>query len=287
MPSLVDSGYVLALQKELRQRLLDPPNAITSRRGRDLAAQLLLRLDDHAGCWQFAAEWLRDTLAVERVDGGTGTPANSIYQPAQAEARSTSREVPSMHGVRINNRNPALVNLWFSRKPVVYADIAQDRQFGDDLRSNLLAVGAASKIAVALRERDSPFGLLCIDRVARPCDWRSQQYECFESVTREVLGPILWAAAESLPTPPDTDHVPDRTTAGSKIAQQFRLLTSAETRVAHLIAAGLSYKETARKLNRSVSTIDHQLRSIRRKFNVHSNSRLIRALAEIEIRHSS
>ncbi|NZD46394.1 hypothetical protein EWH46_18975 (plasmid) [Sphaerotilus sulfidivorans] len=40
-------------------------------------------------------------------------------------------------------------------------------------------------------------------------------------------------------------------------------------------ASSLSYKEIARQLDRSVSTIDHQTRRLREKFGVHSNARLM------------
>jgi DNA-binding CsgD family transcriptional regulator len=78
-----------------------------------------------------------------------------------------------------------------------------------------------------------------------------------------VLGPIL-ATSRRLGMEP------------SLLAQ----LTPAERRVAELVAAGLSYKEIARRLDRSVSTIDHQLRSVRRKLGARSNSRLVRMLAD-------
>jgi DNA-binding CsgD family transcriptional regulator len=49
-------------------------------------------------------------------------------------------------------------------------------------------------------------------------------------------------------------------------------------KVARLVAMGLSYKEVARQLQRSLSTVDHQLRSIRDKLGVRSTSRLVRLL---------
>jgi DNA-binding CsgD family transcriptional regulator len=55
-------------------------------------------------------------------------------------------------------------------------------------------------------------------------------------------------------------------------------LTPAERRVAELVAMGLSYKEVARRLGRSLSTIDHQLRSIRGKVVAASTARLVRLL---------
>lgn len=55
-------------------------------------------------------------------------------------------------------------------------------------------------------------------------------------------------------------------------------LTPAELRVARLVVQGLSYKEIAREIDRSLSTVDHHLRHIRDKLNVHSTSRLIHVL---------
>ena len=42
----------------------------------------------------------------------------------------------------------------------------------------------------------------------------------------------------------------------------------------------MSYKEIARHLNRSFSTVDHQLRSVRTKLGVRSTSRLVRLLSD-------
>jgi DNA-binding CsgD family transcriptional regulator len=41
----------------------------------------------------------------------------------------------------------------------------------------------------------------------------------------------------------------------------------------------LSYKEIARRLDRSLSTIDHQLRSVRGKLGARSTARLVRMLS--------
>jgi DNA-binding CsgD family transcriptional regulator len=59
-------------------------------------------------------------------------------------------------------------------------------------------------------------------------------------------------------------------------------LTAAEKRVAILVLQGCSYKEIARQLGRSRSTIDHQLRSLRGKLGVHSTPKLHGALLRIQ-----
>ena len=58
-------------------------------------------------------------------------------------------------------------------------------------------------------------------------------------------------------------------------------LTSAELKIARMVARGMSYKEIARELNRSFSTVDHQLRSVRDKLGAPSTARLVRMLADL------
>lgn len=57
-------------------------------------------------------------------------------------------------------------------------------------------------------------------------------------------------------------------------------LTPAELKVASLVAKGLSCNEIARRLDRSLSTVDHQSRSIRDKLGARSTARLVHLLTE-------
>jgi len=51
--------------------------------------------------------------------------------------------------------------------------------------------------------------------------------------------------------------------------------------VVRLAVNGLSYKEIARQLNRSFSTVDHQLRSARSKLGVSSTARLVNLMSSL------
>lgn len=263
-----DAADVLAAQKALRMRLLDRHSAISWRAGRELAAQLLLHIDDPMACWQLAVEWMCGAFDVERVDGGYATPAQHTYELGRAEARRSDLEIHSLQGIAIDNHDPGVASIWSSSRPVVFSEIAQAKRLGKDLRQRLTAVGTAAKIAVALRENGTPFALLCIDHVQKRRNWTADQYACFQSLSAEVLGPILWAA----------EHLQKDACVHVQTGD-IDDLTPAELRVAMLAATGMSYKEIARSLNRSFSTVDHQLRSIRRKLGVQSCTRLARLLA--------
>lgn len=265
---------VLATQKALHRLLLARRGTVRWPEARSLAAQLLLTLDDADGCWQLAAEWLRDAFDVDRVTAGRGDPACPVFLPGQAEAQRPRAGVPSMRVLRIDNADPGVKGLWQSRRPVVFADVPRAACFTPALRGALASVGTTSKMAVTLRTSAGAFGLLCMDRVQRADRWRTVQYERFESAAADVLGPVLWSA-ESLAGRnnlllDDATHRP---------AAAIRQLTPAELQVARLAAQGLSYKQIASQLGRAFSTIDHQLRSVRRKLGVRSHAQLASLLA--------
>ncbi|WP_372973007.1 LuxR C-terminal-related transcriptional regulator [Marinobacter sp.] len=278
----IEARDVLATQKKLYHKLLGKRAAITSCDARDLAAQSLLLLDDAQQCWQLVTDWLQARFDADRVDGGWGRPFDPVYTPAQAESFASRAPISSMRALRVENTDPGVRDLWLSDQPVVYVDIAQEPRFRSGLRHALIAAGTTTKLAVALKSGRRPFGLLCMDRVVSARPWEGRAYESFTNVVEEVLAPVL-SAAEQLCD--GTSHlVPQPQTGLTGTLQESPLsrLTTAERTVARLAASGKSYKEIARELDRAFSTIDHQLRSIRRKLAVRSHSQLVSLLASRE-----
>jgi DNA-binding CsgD family transcriptional regulator len=265
---LTNAEHVLDLQRALRQRLLSG-RQIAWRPARDLAAHMLLHLDDAQGCLQLAVQWMRDAFDADRVDAGFGAPRDVVYRP-QAEALRTTRSVPSMLGAAIDAADGGVQGVWASRRVVLFRDIAQERRMGARLRASLLGVGSRSIIATALRDRGAPVGLTCADWME--CRVAADDARCarLQELSDGVLGPII-AAARSL-----GEQAPCGVPAGAHLL--LRGLSPAERRVALLAASGMSYKDIARRLDRSFSTVDHQLRSVREKLGVRSAGELVRIL---------
>ena len=268
---MIDAERLLELQRELRERLL-AHRQIAWRPARDLAAHMLLHLDDANECLDLAVQWMRDAFDADRVDAGFGAPRDLVYRP-QAEALRSTRAVPSMVGAPIDAADDGVQRVWASRRVVVYRDIAQERRMGDRLRASLLGVGSRNIIATALRDHGAPVGLTCADWMDCTVDAADSRCERLQELSDHVLGPII-SAARSLHDDAAADDAP-----GGKASVALAGLTPAERRVAELAATGMSYKEIARRLNRSFSTIDHQLRSVRRKLGVRSGGRLVHILA--------
>ena len=262
---------MLGLQRQLRERLLNR-RQIAWRPARDLAAHMLLHLDDANGCLELAVHWMRDAFDADRVGAGFGAPADVIYRP-QAESLRSTRVVPSMVGAPIDAADDGVQRVWASRRVVVYRDIAQERRMGPRLRASLLGTGSRSIIATALRDHGPPVGLTCTDWMDCTVDATDSRCVRLQQLSDEVLGPII-SAARSL-----HDDADANTRSNSNASIALRELTPAERRVAELAANGMSYKAIARRLNRSFSTIDHQLRSVRRKLGARSAGQLVRILA--------
>ncbi|WP_430423254.1 helix-turn-helix transcriptional regulator [Methylibium petroleiphilum] len=262
-------------QRDLRQRLLDRPDAIRWSPAKDLAAHLLLRLDDPSYGWQLATKWLREALDADRVDGGYSHPADAVYTP-QAESLRSDRFVPSLAEMSIDAWDPGVRYVWRSNRVVILGDIGQDRRLGADLRTQLTTLGTSVKMAVPIVDDGRPVGLLCADWMDDCSPAGDERWVWFDEVARSVLGPIFGMASRLAGVGMGAGGLP----VCSASATVMDGLTPAERTVAALAAKGMSYKEIARHLNRSLSTVDHQLRSVREKLGVRSKGRLVRMLAE-------
>ncbi|MEO0664587.1 MAG: helix-turn-helix transcriptional regulator [Pseudomonadota bacterium] len=276
----IEASDVLSAQRGLRRMLLDAPT-VRYEPSRDLAAHMLLYLDDLPYCWGIATAWLRNELSCHRVDTGFGTAAASEYFPGFSEAKNADYDVPSFGGFAVDNRDPIMQAMWSGSKPVIFADLKQDRRVTPKLRKRMAGARTKSKFGAALRNSDGGFGLICADWTEHEVPRDGHLFDCFEQTVQDVLSPIIGAARAFADTQLDelgTDPATDAPEAES----QLGALTSSELEIARLVARGLSYKEIARIRNRSLSTIDHQLRSIRAKLGVTSTANLISRLAGLD-----
>lgn len=273
----MDDDEFLHLQRDLRRRLFEGPAAIAWRPARELAAQLLLYLDDPQACWRIATGWMREIVDADRVDGGYGghlaAGSDPVYR-AQAETRRDSLELPSVLGVGFDAADPGVQVVWTGHGLAAIADVRQERCFTEPLRRALLGLGTSAKLALALRHEGRPVGMVCADWQREAPRWNAEVCNQVELLGPQVLGPLL-AAARQVALERDA-AVPPAGTRPPGLAS----LTRAERNVARLVVMGLSYKEVARQLGRSLSTVDHQLRSIREKLGVRSTSRLVHLLSQ-------
>lgn len=282
-------GDVFATQRILRQQLLDQ-SVVRYKPARDLAAHMLLSLDDLDACWSKATHWLQQELNCHRVDAGFGSCGARVYYPGLAQAKNPNYKVPSFEGSAVLNQDPAMQAMWTDERPVAFADIKQDRRVSNYLRQRISGAKTKSKFGTSLRTSGTRYGLICADWTEYFAPHNSDLYDRFEQSVVDVLGPII-AVARTIAdhSHGNPDHVllvaNERINEGQE--SWITGLTASELEVARLVVQGLSYKEVARVRGRSFSTIDHQLRSIRQKTGVSSTKALVSLLANTKGLHTS
>jgi DNA-binding CsgD family transcriptional regulator len=266
---------MIQAQRRLRQQLLDDPKTRVAGDAADLAAHMLLYLDDPGSCWNLAVTWLRGALDADRVDGGFSLPGDAVFTPSSESVRP-SRMVPSSVGNSVDALDSSICRVWSSPTVIPYFDIEQDKRIQSAMREKLRAIGTRSKLAVALRDGKQPVGLLCVDWMEDGKTGGASRCELLSHIAQSVLGPVLAAARREA----ESAQEEGGTHAAALPDPVLKLFTPSELKVARLAVAGSSYKEIARQLNRSFSTVDHQLRSIRDKLGVNSTPKAMRLLAE-------
>lgn len=275
---------LLQTQRRLRRSLFEGPHAIAWRPARELAAQLLLYLDEPLRCWQITAEWLRDALDADRVDGGyggwVGADGTGSRYVVLAEARRAALPLPSVLGIAFDAADPSIRSVWAGDGVAAIAEVEQERRFSARMRGELRTLGTAAKLALPVRDGAHPVGLMCADWHRRAPRWDAQSCNELPAVAARLVGPVLAAAQRLARETIELDAAPAADATRDAARPALAGLTPAEQRVAQLVAQGLSYKEVARRLGRSLSTVDHQLRSIRAKLGVRSTSRLVHLLSE-------
>ncbi|GJI86848.1 helix-turn-helix transcriptional regulator [Duganella hordei] len=267
---------LIQIQSQLRYRLLEDSRTRVSGGARDLAAHLLLYLDDGLYCWNLTVSWLRDLLDADRVDGGFFTQGDQAFIPL-AESLHPTREVPSSVGLKVDTGDFGVRCVRSSNVTVSFADVESENRVQFALRQHLRALGTRSRLAVALRDGEESVGLICADWMEADKATEPGRRERLDEIARSVLGPVFAALRRASKISPPVGGVK---TAVLDVGPGLALLTPAERKVAQLAVEGLSYKEIARKLNRSTFTVDHQLRSIREKLGVCSTSKAIHILTE-------
>jgi DNA-binding CsgD family transcriptional regulator len=280
---------VFQTQRQLRTKLLDG-NAVRQKLARDLAAHMLLNLDDLETCWAIATNWLRQELRCDRVDTGFGTATSREYFPGYAEAKNKDYDIPSFGGLAVFNFDPLMQAMWHQSKPVAFTDIKHDRRVSAYLRKRMAGANTLSKFGTALRGNKGSFGLICADWTLRPVPHDSGLFDCFEQTVADVIGPIISVARDISITDralclESGDGSQEKSADDGSNNIRLGMLTESEMEVARLVAQGMSYKEIARIRDRSFSTIDHQLRSIRQKTGISSTAALVSFLARIDALH--
>jgi DNA-binding CsgD family transcriptional regulator len=254
-------------QKRLRSSLLNHRIKSEDAQLRSACAEMLLDVGDRQRCWSTFVDHLLNYVDCDRVDAGPCQPDDQHYIPL-AEQATDSAEIISVKGLSLPNRSDAFQWVWRNRMPLLNEDIGTDRRIEPSLVELLKLSDSKAIVSMAIQYEQVPIGLVCLDQIQTKRAWNLHKITELQDFIHTKAGPILAAANELFLATLDV----------------AALLSPAERRVAQLAATGASYKSIARRLNKSFSTVDHQLRSVRAKLNVKSHPQLVSVLRLANLR---
>jgi DNA-binding CsgD family transcriptional regulator len=247
----------------LRRRFLDGRYRETPGPLLDCVAHMLLFIDQPDTLLEVALGYLVRTLAVCRGDAGISAPHLPYYIPT-AVFLDPRRDAPTMLGASLSNKHPILQLIWLTNGPVPFEQVEQNPVIGD-LREAFISLRSRSMVARSIEHHNTTLGLICLDHTEESHVWQPHELALIDDFCQEFLAPIL---AYSLQL---TKRLPPVSKANA--------LTSAELEVIRLAAGGLTYHEIATTLNKSVRTVDNQLRSAREKLGARNQIDLVRLSA--------
>lgn len=243
----------------LRRQFLDERRHDTAAVQLDCVAHMLVYLDQPERLLEIALSYLVRALNVCRGDAGIVQPRDPFYAPSVISL-DPARAAPTMLGAKLSNRHPMLQLIWRSEGPVRLEQVEQNPILGD-LREAFIELRSRSMIARRLEYRHSMLGLICLDHTEQSHEWQPREISMIEEFCRDFLAPLLNYSL---------------ITRQNQVSSGYGVsLSPAELEVVRLAANGLSYHEIARALNKSVHTIDNQLRRAREKLGARNQSDLI------------
>jgi DNA-binding CsgD family transcriptional regulator len=251
-----EPSAILAAQRQLKRQSLDH-----WKDGDDFlratCAEMILAIESPTNCWQVLASAMRIYIDCDRVDAGPCKRSDIAYSPIAQDDRQDV-DVTSVLGLSLPNSNPSLQLLWEDKKPFISQNVATDFRLDKSLCRLLQTSGTRDFVSMAISFEGVDVGLICLDHIESSRQWNEEKAANVHSFIQMKAAPILSLAGQ--------------------MDGSLDLLSPSEREVARLAAQAKSYKVIARTLGKSLSTVDHQLRSIRRKLGVKSHTELVRLL---------
>ena len=245
--------YLSANETTLKRSFVDPlPTKLS--KVKDVAAHLILEIDDPRTQLAIACRFVSEHLDACRVDAGFGNAKDEIWT-ASVEHRNAASSAPSIVNLHLPNQSGVVQRVWKSATPVNYQDCLKAPKFAP-FRDGFKELRTKSMVVQRLAVDRTKFGIMCVDQTTHARRWKPQEMEFLHDFCRNTLSPLSAIAR-------------------FRKLQEHPILTKAEFEAVKLAAAGLTYKEIARRLGKSVRTIEHQLRNARQKTGATNQADLV------------
>lgn len=242
----------------LKQHFLDANRSAFSQDILNCAAHLILTIENPHEMTEIALEFIVNKLSACRADIGFLSPSDRIYNPVSIYY-NPQLESPNFNGVTFSNQVKVFQKAW--RQPTtVVCDNIENNPLLLDSRIKFESIQSKSILFKRLTLNKTPVGLTCVDFTYEHV-WSPAEIEFMGNFCETFVGPLIgisqyWHTA--------------------KRYQIIRKPTRSELMAVKLAANGLSYKQIAYELGKSVRTIENQLRSARSAMDAANQAELIK-----------
>ena len=239
--------------KSLRTQFLDQ-HRDASQQMLNAAAHMLIEIDRQDNVAQIGLDYLATILSVARVDIGFGSHRADSYSAA---AEYLDDGAFSILNVAFPNKSSVLQRVWHNKKPVAYDDIKNNPLIDDNMKKDFTALGTRAMLAQRLESENNSFGIICIDDLETDRAWQQKEQNFVLQFCRDFFGPILGISRRIRKT------------------KKANRPSPAELDAIRLAAQGLSYKQIAATLNKSIRTVEFQFRNARAKTGANNQTELV------------
>jgi DNA-binding CsgD family transcriptional regulator len=248
--------------KKLKTFFIDANENNTDGNMLDCVARMILSIESPKDTVRIALEFMGRSLNVCRADAGFATPTDIIYSPL-SEYSNPNTQAPSLESFTMANQHPSLQKVWQENYPVKYEDIENNPSL-NDIKEPLIQIECKSMLMQRLVWDGEPIGISCVDHSKYNHSWTQDEIDFMCHFCNTFFAPLAGIS--------NYWHNPT-------LHQMFKKPSKSELEAIKLAAKGMSYKQIADELGKSVRTIDNQLRDARRRLNVKNQVDLIRKCA--------
>lgn len=246
-------------KKALKEHFIDANRERFSQDTLNCVAHLILSIEIPEEVMKIGLDFLVAKFSASRANGGFMTPKDKLYQPVAIRCREPQSPA-DFGGVTFSNTLKVFQQAWKHNAPVACEDIPNSPLLGDS-RDKFMAISSRSILMQRLTVSGEPVGMACIDFTNEPHAWSSEEISFMASFCDTFLGPLVGISRYW--------HSPRK-------FQPAKKPSKSELEAIRLAASGMSYKQIARELGKSVRTIENQLKSARCAVGASNQVELIR-----------
>lgn len=245
-------------KRALKQHFLDAHKGQVPQDMLNCVAHLILAVEDPDEIMSIALEFMVDKLAACRADMGLLGPRDRTYKPSSIYYNATMAPL-DCEGTVYSNQYQVFQRTWHQRSPVVCDNVHLNPMLNDS-RKKFESIQSKSILFQRLIWDNKPVGMTCIDFTHEHHIWTTSEINFIGMFCEQFLAPLLGISHYW--------HAPKR-------SQIIKRPTNSELMAIKLAAKGMSYKQIANELGKSIRTIENQLRNARDTLDATNQAELI------------